>query len=362
MKASILPPTASPLMVTLEMTARRIRDEVSSKSCVGLDLSKLWDLPSYEGSKYEHVLPYIAAAYNIPVWREEWTTRQKIDFIDSFLYCRSISGTKGAVEKSIQSLGINATVRETEEPYRFAIYLDHAISVEDRAAIVRLVEYFKRLRCTYFFKEFLTIELKVSMSAYVRCTKIQRIEDMATYKQVITNVALSAYAEAAASGGRPYQFTRFEWGSGQYVPDANQKNLQAKLGEDKVADSKAFSRPALTGGENRGVTVTGVLQQGFGATIGEIGIYISNGIQEILYAIVSSPTEPITVKVINEEILLSFDIFMSGTDMGLQLVGTGDRLNLSFADETSKIFEAYSKLELKIAELEARLIKQEIRP
>lgn len=355
---SILPPSASKLSLALEATFVRMRAEAVTSSKVGINLAKIWDLDSYEGSDYEDLLPYVAWALNVPVWREEWSVRQKIEFIKTFLYCRLIAGTPAAIEKAISSLGISALVREKTEPYWFSVFVSSTINSEDKQALTRVVDYLKPVRTSYEIKLFASVEVEMALASTITVTKIKRIQSMATYKQVLTKQGLLALA--AAINGEKLTFSKLEFGKSRYTPEDNQTALKSLVGFVTPTDSKPFERVGPSGGNQTGITVNAEIDNDIETEIGEIGLYVKRGTQDILLAVVSSPDTLISRKLKDEELLISVDIFLAKPQADVIVTGTGARLNLSFADELALLVSEIQKLNNRQAALDTRLTNLEV--
>lgn len=355
----LLPATASPLMRSIERTALRARDLVASKSIIGMDLSRIYNLEAYlQDPELEPMLPFLAWSLQIPVWRDEWTTQQKVDFIRIWLRCKARSGTKGSILDAVAALGLRVDLLD-DGPFAFKIRITDSIETEDRDAIKRVVDELKPLRCRSRLEIITSFVARLGILGTLSTVKIKRIADMAIFSQVLTDLGQQVVFGSGGESGVAYQFTKVEFGSERYSPDRSQRQLRTKIGEVTVVDTKNFSRPGPGAGSRLfGTNITAKIPAEGGFDIGEIGVWISANGRDALFGVVSSPDVFISKKIEGEELLLSIDIFTTRELSDIAIVGTGERLNLSVDDQFAQLAEENIELRSQIQALEQTIFQQ----
>ncbi|MEZ2603449.1 phage tail protein I [Kluyvera intermedia] len=98
---SLLPPGSSPL-------ERRLAQACSGISDLQVPLRDLWN-PATCPVKF---LPYLAWAFSVDRWDENWPEETKRDVIRSAYYIHSHKGTIGAVRRVVEPLGYVINVTE----------------------------------------------------------------------------------------------------------------------------------------------------------------------------------------------------------------------------------------------------------
>lgn len=360
---AILPASASPMMRTLERTALRARQLVFEKSIIGNDLSRIFNLDEYlTHPELENFLPFVAWMLQIPVWRDEWTVGQKVEFIRAWLRCKSNAGTEKAISDAISALGFSASIERTGS-YQIRVRISESIDPDDRAAILRVVDELKPLRSGSKLQLVFTSDANLYQFVTLSMVKILRISDMATILQTLTEIGQLAIFGSGGEDGVRYEFSRIELGTDRYVPDPKQRGLKGtKLADIEVADTKNFARFAAPGSRERvfGTNVTAKVSAAGDYEVGEMALYVKANGREELFAVASRPDGILSRKIQGEELLISIDVFTTAKLQEIAIVGTGERLNLSVTDQISDISE--QNLELRsILQIQAQRLDRQSR-
>jgi phage tail P2-like protein len=333
----------------------------------GLDFSKLWNLKAYAGSGFEELLPYFAWGLNVPVWRDEWSIEQKINFLNKWLYCRSIAGTVASIEDAVAALGssgrgpegdlFRAEIIESPElPFFFLVRISSAISTSDKIEIDRLIRALKPARSGFAYElRAQDQEGALALSLYYRFTKILRLQ-MGERFTVITDKGRELLTKALTSGQK-FIVKRVAFGDGRYQPTGRETKLTREVLTTEVADVKPFSRTegqSLLTGFNITASLTSDIQGDFDIT--EVGVFVFlPGEPEVLFSIDSRTSGLISRKVRGEELLLNVDLFLSAEAKAAAVVTTGDRLRLTIADETALFTGLIAELSARVSQLETEL-------
>lgn len=98
------------------------------------------------------LLPWLAWAWSVDAWQDNWSERQKRDTIKQALEVQSIKGTIGAVRRALGALGLPARVQEwfnqtpAGAPYTFRLLLDADQTPLTQADLVKILEVVERTK------------------------------------------------------------------------------------------------------------------------------------------------------------------------------------------------------------------------
>jgi len=102
-----------------------------------------------------NLLPWLAWAWSVDDWSNDWSERQKRDTVKQALAVQRIKGTIGAVRRALGALGLPVRVQEwfnqtpAGQPYTFRLLLDvdqGALTKADLAKVLEVVANTKNLR------------------------------------------------------------------------------------------------------------------------------------------------------------------------------------------------------------------------
>lgn len=99
-----------------------------------------------------HLLPWLAWAWSVDDWSDDWSERQKRDTIAASLQVQQIKGTIGAVRGALGALGFATRVQEWHrqtpagDPCTFRLYLDVDQNAMDQRGIQRALEIVERTK------------------------------------------------------------------------------------------------------------------------------------------------------------------------------------------------------------------------
>lgn len=105
MNNSLLPPNASQLERDLETVIAHSLD-------LPVSIKSLWDPWTCPAS----LLPWLAWANSVDDWNEHWPEQIKRQVIDAAFDVHRYKGTPHAVQRALDSLGINTSIKEWWEP------------------------------------------------------------------------------------------------------------------------------------------------------------------------------------------------------------------------------------------------------
>lgn len=139
--SDLLPYNATPQERALSEAAARVSD-------VPVPLRDLWnpDTCPYD------LLPWLAWAFSVDEWRNEWTDAQKRAVIKASVEVHRRKGTIGAVRDALAALGFGALVQEwfnqtpEGEPYTFRLLLSVDQIGIDQAALFGLLAVIERTK------------------------------------------------------------------------------------------------------------------------------------------------------------------------------------------------------------------------
>lgn len=154
---SLLPLNATSLLKDLE--------NVSAKS---LDLKTLNRFVNNPDKAQEKILPWIGWSVSIDSWDDNWSLEVKRQMIRSSLLLHKIKGTKGAIKRALEILGVEVKITEwwevnpqlTPHTFQLIAYLNEnfdekkssIITSDTQKKIVNLVNNVKPLRSHMDFK------------------------------------------------------------------------------------------------------------------------------------------------------------------------------------------------------------------
>lgn len=156
-KKSLLPINASSLLKDLERAGDKILDlKTANRLVFNPDLAP------------ENILPWIGWALSIDAWSDDWSLETKRKMIRNSLILHKIKGTKGAVKKALEIIGISAQITEWWEvepkltPHTFGLvaYLNDNLAYDSKIIItqdtqkklINLINNVKPLRSHLDFK------------------------------------------------------------------------------------------------------------------------------------------------------------------------------------------------------------------
>lgn len=134
MSETLLPPNATPAERALEQTYTRI-------DLVQTPARALWDPMTCPAD----ILPWLAWAFTVDEWSEDWSEAQKRNAIASSYTVHRQKGTIGAVRQALAALGINLDIVEWFQedppgpPYTFRIKLTVDQTGADQTALPKLI-------------------------------------------------------------------------------------------------------------------------------------------------------------------------------------------------------------------------------
>jgi phage tail P2-like protein len=156
-KKSLLPINASGLLKDLELVSDKILDlETANRLVFNPDLAP------------ENILPWIGWALSIDAWSDDWSLETKRKMIRNSLILHKIKGTKGAIKKALEIIGISAQITEwwevdpklTPHTFQLVAYLNDnleqnssiIITQDTQKKLVNLINNVKPLRSHLDFK------------------------------------------------------------------------------------------------------------------------------------------------------------------------------------------------------------------
>ncbi len=100
-KKSLLPINTSNLLKDLECASSKIMDlETNNKLVFNPDLAS------------ENILPWIGWSLSIDAWSDDWSLDTKRKMIRNSLILHKIKGTKAAIKKALEIIGVLAEITE----------------------------------------------------------------------------------------------------------------------------------------------------------------------------------------------------------------------------------------------------------
>ncbi len=156
-KKSLLPINASNLLKDLEYAGSKIMDlKTSNKLVFNPDLAP------------ENILPWIGWSLSIDAWSDDWPIETKRRMIRNSLILHKIKGTKAAIKKALEIIGVLAEITEwwetnpklTPHTFRLVAYLNDnldrnseiIITNDTQKKLLNLINNVKPLRSHLDFK------------------------------------------------------------------------------------------------------------------------------------------------------------------------------------------------------------------
>jgi phage tail P2-like protein len=142
--SDLLPPNATEL-------ERAIAEAAGDIQNVPITIREIWDPATCP----TNVLPWLAWAFSVEDWNEDWSELQKRETIRTAIVVQQHKGTIGAVRDALDSLGIKIRVQEwfnqnpSGAPYTFKLWLEAdqiPIQPEKLPRVINIVERIKSLR------------------------------------------------------------------------------------------------------------------------------------------------------------------------------------------------------------------------
>nr|WP_275668333.1 phage tail protein [Pseudoalteromonas piscicida] len=152
-------------------------------------------------------------------------------------------------------------------------------------------------------------------------------------RPTITTAGLEAVFNAQKNGFQA-KISKVGLGTGNYTPDQGRRQLQQEVHRIMVAS-----------GEDKGnaqIHMSVIDDTDHNFWVNEVGFYIeseANGqTQEVLFAVYSSPDRPIAYKSAEVDLLLAFDLVLTGVPAdAVTIVDNGVNLNILIAPELAKL-------------------------
>jgi phage tail P2-like protein len=145
MSRSVLPPNASPLLLSFE--------EAFDKTInFPRDFPKLWNL----GEVSEEFLPYLAWTLGVELWPadELVSVEEKRELVSRWIKIRKLRGTRRALELAYEAIGVRGDIIENPDNKKYTIKIrfsseEKVITPDLRSAVIRLTNLLKPLRVKY---------------------------------------------------------------------------------------------------------------------------------------------------------------------------------------------------------------------
>lgn len=168
--AEVIPPS-----IAVDVKMQAIADAVDVELNKQPDLIKSIALWAQLNALPSGVLDHLAWQFNVPVWRDSWPQSTKVNVLRTAIRDKSVVGTRGAVERAVQSLGSAVQIVEWFEadvpadPYTFEIIIDlnsipGQADIETQDDLRRAVDAAKPVRSHY--RVILSLKLKGEFGMY----------------------------------------------------------------------------------------------------------------------------------------------------------------------------------------------------
>lgn len=142
--SSLLPINSTQLERAAVLAGARISD-------LAVITREIWNAESCPAE----LLPWLAWAWSVDAWQNDWSERQKRDTIKQAIAVQRVKGTIGAVRQALAALGVPARVQEwfnqspAGAPYTFRLLLEidqQPLPQSGISKILEVVEITKNLR------------------------------------------------------------------------------------------------------------------------------------------------------------------------------------------------------------------------
>jgi hypothetical protein len=155
---------------------------------------------------------------------------------------------------------------------------------------------------------------------------------------MITQKGLEALAQGEALG-KKFVFSSIGLGDSRYNPTGEETALKSLKEKVKIADQNKVS-------SNRIHLTSEFSDRVEPYDVGEIGIYASLEGQELLFAVFSKENETLSKRIREDTLLLGFDLVLENIpETSVEVVGSGERLNLSMAKEMATLSLGITKVQ-----------------
>ncbi|QOE32746.1 baseplate wedge protein [Achromobacter phage Mano] len=158
---SLLPPNATPQERALEGATARLAD-------VPIPVRDAWNPDTCPAA----LLPWLAWAFSVDEWQNDWTEAEKRGVIKAALYVHKHKGTLAALRRAVEPLGYIIRIIEwfndtpQAEPFTFRLevgVLDKGVDASIYDKLARIIETYKNVRS---HMRQLTIKAEVRGTAY----------------------------------------------------------------------------------------------------------------------------------------------------------------------------------------------------
>ena len=146
---SLLPPNATKFLKDLEAVGN-LDLKTANRFVYNPDLAD------------ENILPWLAWSLSIDSWNDSWPVDVKRNMIRNTILLHKIKGTKAAVKKVLEIVGIKADITEwwqkepKSRPYTFELVAvlnnNMGTSKQTQKELIRLINNVKPVRCHFEFK------------------------------------------------------------------------------------------------------------------------------------------------------------------------------------------------------------------
>lgn len=298
-------------------------------------------------------LPFLAWAFRVEAYDESWDEDKKREYIALYPKLRIKAGTKWAKLEAFKQLGINADIFRDKRPYSFKVRTYNEITEKQRDAIFRLTNALKSGRDSFVAEKGKRLKSVLGVGHLARLTKIVKLKigyDMDQFS-IITTAGRSKVI-AANRNGLDVQFNKIVISEKPIEIDPDTGRLPKLLIEipdivdtfpitdsDDIEDGRLHITVMIDGQKEYNI-----------ATMGIMGVDADGN--EFLFSYMSDPNN-ISIKKRNEEYILSFDQFLEELPREtINVVGTGERLDVSLDKEFLQVQTNY----LKILDEQAKII------
>lgn len=169
--ATLLPPSATDHERALDLATARLGD-------VPVLVRQAWNPDTCPAE----LLPWLAWAFSVDEWQNDWTEAEKRGVIKNALYVHKKKGTLAALKRAVQPLGYIIRIIEWFEesppgvPYTFRLEVgvtDKGVNEAIYDQMVRLIQTYKNVRSQMLA---LTIKGEVSGTAYFAAALMSGVE------------------------------------------------------------------------------------------------------------------------------------------------------------------------------------------
>lgn len=143
-----------------------------------------------------NLLPWLAWAWSVDAWQDDWSERQKRDTITQALAVQRIKGTIGAVTSALTALGVPARVQEwfnqtpQGAPYTFRLLLDVDQQALTQSGIYKILEVVER-----------TKNLRSHLETVLQTVTTRSAPSVAVVANLASDLAVAYGAPRYADGG-----------------------------------------------------------------------------------------------------------------------------------------------------------------